>query len=505
MDTIWVEDLELGRGYILVSDMNQNGNIWRFEIGGGPIPIGKSLHMMYSGCRSQNCHYHHQTEDDYPSSSSSHYALGSRGMTVQVQKDESTFTTGKLIIVEYGELRIVRMEEDGSRTPLVINVTPSLCEHKIEQEKEQEHDMHSTRRIQQPNVVYYTPFGDLLFTEQYKQGQSTTSSTCSSKNNVAGLYRLKEIAQIPPLSFETSKDAHMWTFQELQEYYNKHSSSYASHPDNAAMELFYSGQFEYISDVVVGKDLISLYIAGRISDDDGNNVKYVIVKVAIDDDDDDDDDEEKETLTNDTDDDDDDDDDDDAEKEEVQAEQDIHIESKPLHDNGDVDDDDDTRGATRRKGLLDDKATTFYDMSSYFSGCEINGDGDGDGDNDIGISLAIDEHGFIYASYPNGIAILNDITSDENNGNNVLVGTLSFQQEDRGGEGEESDRVDSNHVDDTCASKDSNIVIPTSMNIGKDRYLYITSDKGLLRMTIKSKPLDHPTNLIVPSSRKSAT
>ena len=48
----WVHDEDLGRGYLLLSDAGRSGRIWRWEVGGGPITIGRSLHMERSGCRS---------------------------------------------------------------------------------------------------------------------------------------------------------------------------------------------------------------------------------------------------------------------------------------------------------------------------------------------------------------------------------------------------------------------------------------------------------------------
>jgi len=40
-DTLWKHDSELGRGYLLLSQSYKNGRMWRFVVGGGPVPIGK--------------------------------------------------------------------------------------------------------------------------------------------------------------------------------------------------------------------------------------------------------------------------------------------------------------------------------------------------------------------------------------------------------------------------------------------------------------------------------
>lgn len=168
----WKHDAELGRGFLLLSQAHEQGRIWRWERGGGPIPIGKSLAMDPSGCRSKS----HCKE-----ANAQH---GSGGVAIDFHKQES-FREGSLVVAEWGEGRIVRLEEEtGARTPLVINV-PDACKHASARPK----------RVEQVAQMLYTPFGDLIFVEP----------DCSA------VMRLQQAAHVPPLeSSMTSRVAHKW-------------------------------------------------------------------------------------------------------------------------------------------------------------------------------------------------------------------------------------------------------------------------------------------------------
>ena len=52
-----------------------------------------------------------------------------------------------------------------------------------------------------------------------------------------------------------------------------------------------------------------------------------------------------------------------------------------------------------------------------------------------------------------------------------------------------------------CSSDFDSNIIPSSITIGKDQYIYVTTEEGLMRMKTKARPLEHPTNLIVPSKK----
>jgi len=242
-DMTWVEDVDLGRGYLLLSDSASSGKVWRYETGGGLVPIGKSLFLDQAGCRSS-----HWTSCDSITDG------GGKGLTLQVFKDENRFNIGRLIIVESGEERIVRLEEDGARTPLVLNI-PSLCGTGV------------SGRLNRPGRLLYTPFGDMLFTDTMECRDDPDAETLFK----SAIYRVKEVVNIPSITFQQSRDAHTWTMKEMTEH----------HPDaQESVELSYNGM-EYISDMIVGKDVTSLFVAGSISRPEGG-CRKVIVKMIDD-------------------------------------------------------------------------------------------------------------------------------------------------------------------------------------------------------------------------------
>lgn len=171
VDTCWKHDGELGRGFLLLSQSSQSGRIWRWEVGGGPIAIGRTLHMEPSGCRSRKyC-------DDGGERGSGALALDF--------SQQSTSFEGRLVVAEWGEQRIVRMEESGARTPLILEV-PSLCSEK-------------KRRIQKPEKMIFTAFGDLIISDY--------DTDCQQ----AALFYLDNAMNIKPLpSALESRKAHSW-------------------------------------------------------------------------------------------------------------------------------------------------------------------------------------------------------------------------------------------------------------------------------------------------------
>jgi hypothetical protein len=234
--TTWVHDEDLGRGYLLLSDAGRSGRIWRWEVGGGPITIGRSLHMERSGCRSglwvnnnddgntnmmtinqTSCPENIFTNSICVQSSCtttktaaevSPPLLGSPSLAVELTRDAERASIGKNIAVaEWGEKRIIRVEgESGARTPLVVLVPPPKNHDKaLEKEEEQLEDTKQSEqvssewvRIQRPNHLTYTPFGDLLFSD-------------NRDNGVGIVYRLKDAVHAQPISAEQSRVAHGWT------------------------------------------------------------------------------------------------------------------------------------------------------------------------------------------------------------------------------------------------------------------------------------------------------
>ena len=172
--TTWVEDEELGRGYLLLSTSAGNGKVFRWEAGGGPIAIGRTLHLQDSGCRSN---LYQKCSVDGTNSPSQH--TGSGGIAVDTFHSDSL---PLLLVAEYGEGRVVRLEENGARTPLIIETTQQQ------------------NRLTRPFRLLVTPYGDLMVVDD---------ATANGKGFV--LWRLSKASDVPALpSLSVSREAHAW-------------------------------------------------------------------------------------------------------------------------------------------------------------------------------------------------------------------------------------------------------------------------------------------------------
>lgn len=180
--TTWKHDEELGRGYLLLSTSHQHGRIWQWETGGGPIPIGRTLSMVDSGCRSnlnRNC---------------SEEKSGSGGIII-----DSLQEPHRLIVAEWGEGRISRLEENGARTPLIIQLDRGVVRKDSEDEPYSEVTTNDIpERLNRPFSLLITPFGDLLVLD-------------SSSESGDFLWQLRQINKVPGLeSLSISRKAHGW-------------------------------------------------------------------------------------------------------------------------------------------------------------------------------------------------------------------------------------------------------------------------------------------------------
>lgn len=262
----WVHDIELGRGYFLISDSLSSGSIWRWEVGGGIITIGRSLFQKESGCRSNiwsKCPVQQPKSDN-----DNNVLQGSSGIAIQSEKDAESFHVGNLIVAEKGERRIVRMEEDGARTPLVTRVPHSYRNGREE-----------IRRLIHPENLVYTPFGDLLFSDSGQYSEVDDEECAESCHNTfAGLYRLKEVINIPSIPFKQSYDAHSWdniTHSSIELLYSN-----IQHNDDIGIPQD-CGNFEYISSISLGDDYVnSIFIGGRTLSNGGIR-KHIIMKVLL--------------------------------------------------------------------------------------------------------------------------------------------------------------------------------------------------------------------------------
>ena len=205
--TAWVHDSELGRGYLLLADVGRSGRIWRWEVGGGPITIGRSLHMEKSGCRSgiwaengRKCPENlfgsvgaerEMKEPTLATSEADHGnelhqstslppLLGTASIVVELTRDAERSTESKNILVaEWGERRIVRVEGETAAPTPIVTMLPG-----------QGGDL---RRLFRTNHLMHTPFGDLMFSDSYEG---------SNERQVSAIYRLRDAVHVLAISVE---------------------------------------------------------------------------------------------------------------------------------------------------------------------------------------------------------------------------------------------------------------------------------------------------------------
>jgi hypothetical protein len=172
--TTWKEDKELGRGYLLLSSGTKKGKIFQWETGGGPIAIGRTLHLNDAGCRSN---LFRPCDDEH---------VGSGGIAV----DMTDLEKPRLMVAEYGEGRVIRLEENGARTPLVIQTTT---------------DNKGRSRLCEPFRLLMTPHRDLMIMDDV--------SRCSLEpSGEFQLWKVPKVTDIPGLaSLAVSRKAHAWT------------------------------------------------------------------------------------------------------------------------------------------------------------------------------------------------------------------------------------------------------------------------------------------------------
>ncbi|KAG7363785.1 hypothetical protein IV203_027146 [Nitzschia inconspicua] len=203
--TAWKEDPELGRGYLLLSSQANKGRIYQWETGGGPIAIGRTLHLQDSGCRSniyKNC-----------TKLQSNLQLGSGGIAVDTTTNnvESSSSQPLLLVAEYGEGRITRLEDNGARTPLVIQVAASS-------NTDNDGDtQRRRRRLCEPFRLLVTPYKDLMVLERTTLCHHPNNNNNNNNNEIENdhpyvLWRLHKVNEVPALSsLAISRQAHGWT------------------------------------------------------------------------------------------------------------------------------------------------------------------------------------------------------------------------------------------------------------------------------------------------------
>ena len=252
----WRHDEELGRGYLLVSQAHGNGRVWRWEVGGGPIAIGRSLHLESSGCRSNHYLPCVDAGDIDTDTDTINANAGSGGMAIDFHQGEAeNFFEGALIVAEWGEGRIIRMEEsNGARTPLVVQV-PDICSNKTTD---------VMRRLYQPRSILYTPYGDLLVAD--------TDPKCQ----LAAIYRVSQAVHIESLeSLAVSRKAHAWNDTQ----------------HGFPIDVLYQNGIQQIGGMAVDPSWLNMFVT--VKDHEGRILLLQLPIVTEDDDDEDEEDEGK--------------------------------------------------------------------------------------------------------------------------------------------------------------------------------------------------------------------
>ena len=457
--TCWKHDSELGRGYILLSTAGGHGRIWRWETGGGPIAIGRTLSVERSGCRSEHYQSCPIVIDDGTDSSIeneknsppittsiatatklSYY--GSGGIAIDSMSGSGSgtssgssggssehFAEGKIVVAEWGEGRIARMEENGARTPLVIQV-PAVDSCSDPGEVKTTATM--TRRVHQPRALLFTPFGDLLFfNSNLRNADDENDSQSIDHGCEESLLRLRQSIDIEPLqSLQISRDAHSWTS------IMRNTTSAASNGDSKQEVeqkreqlpevIFHASN---LGGMTLDSTWVGVYVTAKQRD---GRVVLLSIPLGTEDDDEDE-----------------------GDSEDCQAAQ----------ENSDA-------GYTCKKDRSSSSSTATTIILDYTSHTNLPG------------PVAVDREGNIFLGSDEGVIVaVNGVgpnSKSKNRGKNELkprenefeiVGTIRTPQR------------------------------PVSLTIGEDGFLYIATETSLLRIRVQHGPVQIPTNLVLSKKR----
>lgn len=222
---------------------------------GGPIAIGRTLHLNDSGCRSniyKNCSDGGNGIDETGKETTTatrdvNYHTGSGGIVVDTYRSDSS---RRLIVAEYGEGRIVRLEENGARTPLVIET------RKIDDDDD------NSRRLCRPFQLLMTPYGDLLIIDD-----------ATHRGGGYILWRLHKASSVPALpSLSVSRRAHAWNINNntgLPHTFFQSSEMGGMVLDNSGQRIYVTTFDPDSSSVLV----VSLPLLDDLDDDDDDEKK----------------------------------------------------------------------------------------------------------------------------------------------------------------------------------------------------------------------------------------
>ena len=265
--TTWMEDEELGRGYLLLSTSAGSGKIYQWETGGGPIAIGRTLHLKDSGCRSnlyQKCSSSSSSSSIINSATTTanqmipNHHTGSGGIVVDTYRSDSS---PRLIVAEYGEGRVVRLEDNGARTPLVIETRSNSAVDVEEKDNNDIDNDNDNERLSRPFRLLVTPYGDLMIMDD---------ATSTGRGNGFVLWRSPKASDVPALpSLSVSRQAHAW---------NRNNQTALPHiffqsNEMGGMVLDPSGQRMYVTTMGDSSSVlvVSLSLLEDLDDDDDDD------------------------------------------------------------------------------------------------------------------------------------------------------------------------------------------------------------------------------------------
>jgi hypothetical protein len=277
----------LGRGYVLLSESSGNGRIWRWEVGGGPIAIGRTLHLDESGCRSIRC------SEKLITIGNDHVATESKGsgaMAIDFYRagnpSDHSISEGLLVVAEWGEGRIVRVETNGARTPLILHVP---CMDRCPRSDQEKPSTSCTQRLPTSSRMLFTPTGDLIVALNYENmaGECSIQESLSVddqplaersqlKMSAASLIVLPSAVHIDSLpSLQISRGAHNW--EKIQNH------------NHSVAVLFSDPSITWIGGIALASPT-KLYSSGRILQGTDGFPRAVIFEIAISEEEDDEDD-----------------------------------------------------------------------------------------------------------------------------------------------------------------------------------------------------------------------
>jgi hypothetical protein len=475
--TCWRHNEELGRGFLLLSTAGGQGRIWRWETGSGPIAIGRTLSVERSGCRSSlykpcsrrrrpvgsggggggsesNHHAQNDNNDNNPKEETSSSSwLGSGGIAMdsmsgndakgETTSQHSNFAEGKLVVAEWGEGRIARMEENGARTPLVIQVPKAPCSDDDNYDDNNNKTTTTTTslvRVHQPRALLFSPFGDLFFFSH--QNDSTAEEHGESSQHKCGdggdtLLQLKQSIWIEPLeSLHASRKAHSWTSMA-----NATSSSSSSSSSAARNEQEWLPKIRFHAVQLGGMTLdttwVNLYVTAKQGDG-----TVVLVSIPLGDKEG----EEEDTYE----------DDDDDKCEAVKMETDDDLANKACQN----------KLSSSTASPLPSKIAPLTVVLNYSEHASYPG------------PVAIDKLGRIFLGSTNGVLVV--VVTDENDSSSLNQKQQQQQQQRH------------HQIVAHLATPQT----PTALTVGEDSFLYISTDTLLLRIRVQQGPVQLPTYLV---------